>query len=183
MTLTNRSAPPLLHPLHPTPKPASSSRSNRRISKTRSPSWVQCLSNGTYLRLKSLMKTGKSRLATLREQQCGMHNGLSLWRLVLDLEQEIPLRHGQHPSWLTGEQLPIGKHLIGLGVHLDGRRGGVQLHGGFADAPTGVAHGHTGCLQTQVVGKISVHSGLGDGNQLLTPSPRSQQPKAHRQQS
>src|SRR3712207_7352387 len=36
-------------------------------------------------------------------------------------EQEVPLRHRQHPRRLADQQRAVGAHLVGLGVHLDPR--------------------------------------------------------------
>ena len=39
----------------------------------------------------------------------------------IHLQKKVALGHRQHLRWLTGEQLAIGKHLVGLRIHLDPR--------------------------------------------------------------
>ena len=57
-------------------------------------------------------------------------------------EQEIALGHGQHLGRLTGEQLAVGEHLVGLGIDLHLGQGAVVAHGGLTNG-AGVLHWHT----------------------------------------
>jgi hypothetical protein len=52
-------------------------------------------------------------------------------------KQKVALRHRQHGGGLAGQQLPIGAHLVGLGVDFHERHVAVQHHVLFANFANG----------------------------------------------
>ena len=90
------------------------------------------------------------------------HGDCEVWQGFAPLEQEVTLRHGQDRGRLAGQQHPIGAHLVGFGVHVDDRSGGVELHGRSADAGTGIAHRQQLLVDPQPPAQAGIMGGLGD---------------------
>ena len=74
-------------------------------------------------------------------------------------EQEITLRQRQNIRRFTGQQLPVGPHLIGLRVNFDKRLIIVVQHVRFADG-TGAAHRQQALFEIQRLFDAAVEGGL-----------------------
>ena len=76
----------------------------------------------------------KSAHTSVHPRPCaGFQEGLCNSAAIRPSKHEIPLRHRQPSCRFTGQQFPIGAHLIGLGIDLDHWRCVVEDQILFAD--------------------------------------------------